>query len=65
MPLEEVLLCQRSWNDPAKALQALRTRGLDKLLPFHAIEVHLNKALMAQRVLKTITIKERGLCKVT
>jgi hypothetical protein len=36
-----------SWNDPAKALQALRTLDPGKLLHFHAIEDRPNKALTA------------------
>jgi magnesium-dependent phosphatase-1 len=50
-----------SWNDPVKALQALRILGLEELFHYHAIENHPNKALMAQRVLRMI--EERGLCR--
>ena len=50
-----------SWNDPVKALEALRVLGLDRVFHYHAIENHPNKALMAQRVLRVI--EERGLCR--
>lgn len=47
-----------SWNDPAKALEALKVLGLDGVFHYHAIENHPKKALMAQRVISAISERE-------
>jgi len=43
-----------SWNDPVKALEALRVLGIDKLFHYHATENHPHKALMAHRVVEVV-----------
>jgi len=44
------ILSTLSWNDPHKALEALRVLGLENVFHYHAIENHPDKALMAKRV---------------
>ncbi|MCE4600101.1 MAG: magnesium-dependent phosphatase-1 [Desulfurococcales archaeon] len=53
-----------SWNDPRKALEALKAFNLLGLFDYHAIEVHPNKGEYASRVVDTVEsrlgVKLRG-----
>ncbi len=50
----EFILSTLSWNNPSKALEALRALGLEDVFHYHAIEDHPNKALMAKRVVEEV-----------
>ncbi len=54
-----LLLATLSWNDPAKALAALKALDLDKYFHYHAIEYHPRKHEMLAKLLTKL--REEGM----